>query len=281
MKKLIALLLSAVLFMMTAGCTGGSTEPTEEETTSAKTETTEATAATTLPQQTEGTEPVEPEKVTVYLLERTSIFDYGYQVYSYDENYNIIGIDTFTLENVLAYKLHFNKQDANGMFCERVEEWDGDSYVSAYIWSQDGELREEQYAPNFSGDRYAYDAAGNMTQMQNYYDGALNYTVYFEYSGNTLQRAYCESEKGYKLFECKIDGGRIVEKDCFDMAGIQYCAYTYKYDNNGNLEQIRFVMDGEDSPCDTHSYRAVEVDADRAPYLIAQQQYLLDIKHAG
>ena len=80
---------------------------------------------------------------------------------------------------------------------------------------------------------------------------------------------------------CKIESGRIVEKECLDVEGTAYCSYTYKYNKNGNLEQIRFVMDGEDSPAETFTYRAVEVDASRAPYLIAQQQYLLDISHAG
>ena len=165
------------------------------------------------------------------------------------------------------------------MFCQIVEEWDGDSQYRTLVWFEDGKLQEVQYDPGFSGDQYAYDAAGNMTELRNYYDGILNYAVYFEYDGEVLQRAYSENPEGQKLSEFKIVDGRIVGKDHYDADGTMYCSYEYRYDANGNLEQKYFIMDGESSLCDTHSYRAVEVDAARANYLIAQQQYLLDIYH--
>ena len=278
MKKLIAMLLSITLLVLTAGCAGGGAEPTDAGTNPQQTVGTDSTGTETPPQQTESSEP---EKVTVDLMEKTVIFDYGYQIYSYDENHNIIGIETFSLEEDLLYKIHFNKQDANGMFCERVEEWDGDSQISAFKWFQDGKLQEEQYNPGYSGDQFEYDAAGRVTQMRNYYNGILNYAVHFTYNGDELQSVYCENAEGRKLYDCKIADGRITEKNHYNAEGAMDYAYTYKYDNNGNLEQTRFVMDGDDSPCDTHSYRAVEVDASRAPYLIAQQQYLLDITHTG
>lgn len=36
-------------------------------------------------------------------------------------------------------------------------------------------------------------------------------------------------------------------------------------------------MDGEEYPSATYDYKAVEVDIDRAPYLLSQQDYLIPI----
>ncbi len=281
MRRWIAMLLIATLLLTTTGCTGGEIEPTVKETLPGQTQTTAPTDKETIPKETEATEPAVPSMVTVYLLEKTVIFDSGYQLYNYDENNNILSIETFTIEDALLYKTHFSKQDANGMFCQSVEEWDEELNRHTFVWFQDGKLQEEQYDPGFSGDQYEYDPAGRVSQMRNYYDGILNYTVYFGYDGDALQRVYCENEEGRKLFECEIENGRIVKKNLFDIEGTIYYAYEYIYDDNGNLNQRLFTMDGETSPCEIHTYRAVEVDANLAYYLMAQQQYLLDMNHAG
>jgi hypothetical protein len=36
-------------------------------------------------------------------------------------------------------------------------------------------------------------------------------------------------------------------------------------------------MDGEQYPSATYYYKAVEVDSDRVPYLLSQQEYLVPI----
>ena len=67
----------------------------------------------------------------------------------------------------------------------------------------------------------------------------------------------------------------IIEKVVYSTESMEGCSYRYEYDGNGNLVAEYFLFDGELMPNMTYSYKAVEVDADRAGYLKYQQAYLL------
>ena len=100
-------------------------------------------------------------------------------------------------------------------------------------------------------------------------------TVYYEYNGDELCRVYSEDPEGNHTYDCRVENGIIVEKSFSQEAGGY--TYFYEYDENGNLIKETALLDGELIPIQTHTYRAVEVDADRAMYLLEQQKYLLSI----
>ena len=54
-------------------------------------------------------------------------------------------------------------------------------------------------------------------------------------------------------------------------------SYRYEYDANGNLVKERMLYEGELIPVTTYIYKAVEVSANRAQYLLEQQKYLTSI----
>lgn len=51
----------------------------------------------------------------------------------------------------------------------------------------------------------------------------------------------------------------------------------YEYDDHGNLIKESVLYDGETIPGTMYYYKAVEVDAPRAPYLLEQQKYLISV----
>lgn len=228
--------------------------------------------------QTPDPAPV-PEKVTVYLLEKDAMFDSGEICYIYDENYNIDSCKATTIENEIRYNGYFEEKDANGMAAKYRIQWpDGESGdIRVLTYFADGKLKEDLVeGSNFTGFQYEYDRKGDRAEKREYYEGILETVTYYEYDGETLSAVYAETKEGDKVFECRIQDGRITEKVCYEADGSSY-SYLYAYDTNGNLIQTSFVFEGETLPCDIYTYKAVEVDADRAYYLQAQQAYLLDI----
>ena len=89
------------------------------------------------------------------------------------------------------------------------------------------------------------------------------------------------------------NAGRVLSERFSDGAPIQYeydavgnviketnpkGAVTLKtYDANGNLVKESMLYEGELIPVTTYIYKAVEVSANRAQYLLEQQKYLTSI----
>jgi len=284
MKRLLAF--AVLTCMLLCGCeadsppsTDPATEPTQEQIQLLTEPTAENTPATK-PTHEATIEPTQAktETVTVYLLEELILYDSGSTEYHYDENYNIDSYTVFTIENEPMYTAYFEEKDSNGMACRYRAEWPGAAggETRTLTYFADGKLKEEQYDGSlFSGYQYAYDLKGDVTEKREYYDGTLQTVVYYEYNGEILESVYCEDQEGNKLFDCLLENGRITEKICFD-SDSNY-SYLYEYDENNNLIQTTILYEDEMIPCEQYSYKAVEVEAARAWYLLEQQKYLLPI----
>lgn len=290
MKRLIAILLFGCLLL--CGCqaadptqapTPAPTQPTVETPTNAPTE-----APTAPPTEAPTEAPTEPEvtspaTVTVYLLTQAVYFENGFITYSYDENHNIHQAERTDLEGEYAGMTYFREKDANGMAClvwqEFSDSYGGDSGNLRTRFA-DGKLQEDRYchadAP-LTGYTFDYDQKGDIIEKKEYYDGKLQSTVKFEYSGEELFRVYCDDTDGVRLFECRVEGGRILEKVCYNYDGSYSHAIFYTYDENGCLIQDTYLIDGENLPNTTYSYKAVEVSWERAQYLQMQQAELIPI----
>lgn len=241
---------------------------------------TESTEVATEPAETaaptvEATMPVGDETVTVYLLDKTVLYDSGNTQCQYDEHYNIDSITTNNIENNLMFTKTFAQKDANGMPGKYTLLWTGESdgVENLLSWTADGKLLEAQLESYYSGLQFDYDKMGNMVQKREYYEGILQSATRYEYEGTTLIAVYGEDPEGNKLFECKVENGRVVEKLCLD-APDPY-GYRYKYDGNNNLVESTFFSEGEEIPNMQYTYFAVEVTAERARFLQAQQKFLL------
>ena len=287
MKRLI--IFATLICLILCGCAEGATSPTEstaqtQPSTEASTPATQPSTQESTPATQPSTEPdpeptqPEPEMVTVYLLTKTSYYDNGGVEYRYDENYNIDSATVFSLENTTLYEQFFEDKDANGMPCVIRSRWAGESSdeILNLTYQTDGKLKEEQNGDgSFSGYQYEYDQKGNRTAKREYYDGLLQTVVYYEYDADVLKSVYCEDDEGNMVYKCRIENGLIVEKVLLDWnAG---SGYRYTYDANGNLAEVIFYFEGEDIPGDHYFYQAVEVDAERAAYLLEQQKYLIAI----
>lgn len=271
MKRFIVF--AVLLSLLLCGCTQLLTPPTEPAT-----QPTTEPAAESTPTTEPTTEPTQPvaERVTVYLLKKTAYFDSGYVEYTYDEDHNIDAYKVFTIENAPMYDVYFEGKDANGMAGLVRTQWaDGmGGDTRKLVYSADGKLQEEQMTGStFSGFQFAYDQQGNRTEKREYYEGVLESAVYYEYDGRQLTEVFCQDKEGNKIFQCKVENGRIVEQNCYDSES-EY-GYRYEYDENGNLIKTTYYQDGVTFPGDQYFYEAVEVDAARAPYLLEQQKYLI------
>ena len=223
------------------------------------------------------TEPTEPEKVTVYLVESTAFFDSGSVEYVYDADFNILSYQVLTLDKDVMYSAAFDERDANGMPRSFKTQWP-EGYGNeewTLSWFQDGKIQEAQMNGNFNGYQYAYDEKGDVTEKRSYYQGILEGVTRYEYDGEELIRVYHEDPQGEHVFDCRVENGIIIEKSFSQSAGGY--AYFYEYDANGNLVKETGLVEGETVPIQSHTYKAVEVEPERVPFLLAQQKYLLDI----
>jgi len=275
MKRLIFFALLTVLLL--SACNAADPVPTTPIQAESRPTTEAPTDSTPTAPSAEPTQAL-PRKVTVYLLEKSVLADSGYTAYHYDENHSIDRYEEFTIENDLRYTVFFEKKDEHGMAGQCRTQWgggdSGETQLMAYF--SGGKLKEQRYpGTSFSGTRYEYDQKGNVLEKREYYEDALYASVKYEYQGDVLTAISCKSAEGELLFECVLDKGRITGKTCYEYGG-EVC-YIYKYDQNGNLSEVMLSMDGELFPSGIHTYKAVEVDADRAMYLLEQQRYLLGI----
>ena len=263
------------------------TEATTEPTTTQATEptieapTTPATEPTIEAPTTPATEPEEtqPDKVTVYLLEKAVFCDNGYSEFFYDDAYNINIRKDYDIENKYLGRVNFIEKDQNGMACMIWEETRTED-VHSLTYYEDGKLKEEMLnvnESNYTGWQYEYDPKGDVIEKREYYEGILQSTVIYEYNGEELWRVYCEDPRGNHLYDCRVEGGRIIEKVIYSTDSIAGCSYRYEYDDNGNLIMEYFLFDGELLPGTSYFYRAVEVDYERAEFLEKQQAYLVSI----
>lgn len=285
MKRLLAFTL--FLSLLLCGCTPSAPAPTEQTAETAQThvttEATEITTETTIEPTTEPTaapttEPIQPkpEKVKVYLLEKSVIYDSGFTSYHYDESCNIDSYKVYTIENDLMHTVYFENRDAHGMAAQQRTEWasDGGSSIRLLTYA-DGRLKEEQEpGDTFTGFQYKYDQMGNLTEKLEYYEGSVYATVRYVYNGSALSSAYCEDQEGKRVYDCRVENNLIVEKAYNDSDGY---SIHYEYDDNGNLTQESVVFQGEHTPGVLYYYTEIEVDAQRVPYLLEQQKYLLAI----
>lgn len=291
MKRVIAILI--VVCLLLCGCQAvkpTSTEPAIESTQHSTQTTTEATEGTSEEATTEAptevtttpvTEPeqTQPSKVTVYLLEKTVFCDNGYSAYFYDDAYNVNTREDYDIENKYLGRVNFIEKDKNGMACMIWEETRTEN-VHNLTYFEDGKLKEELLnvnESNYTGWQYEYDQKGDVVEKREYFEGILQSTVIYEYNGEELWRVYCEDPEGNHIYDCRVEGGRIIEKVVYSTDSVTGCSYRYEYDENGNLTNETALLDGELIPIQTHTYRAVEVDADRAMYLLEQQKYLISI----
>lgn len=264
MKKLFAYALIFVMLLTLAACGNDTPEsqPTQPQTTAATTEATEPT----VPQTTAA-----PETVTVYLLEESVLYDSGKTEYYYDTDYNVVSARVYTIEDETMFVRNYEEQDANGMPCVVRIAWpDGDSQIRNLTYFEDGKLKEEQEADsNFTGFQYGYDEKGDLAEKREYYEGLLETVTYYKYHDGKLVAVFSEDAEGNRTASGTVKNGRITEIACPDYRN------TYEYDENGNLVKMSVIMDGETASGEVFSYRAVEVDADRAAYLMEQQRYLI------
>lgn len=245
--------------------------PTPIQTDPSVTDTSEPPVEETDPHVNDTEAPQPEEKVTVYLVERTDYFDSGYVQYNYDNNFNILSYDVFSIENEPMFTSIFEEHNISGMPCKLTqfeEHW-------ILSWFEDGKIREAQLEGTFTGYQYEYDFIGNLIQKRSYYEGILEETVCFEYNGDELLRMYCEDMDGNHIYDCRVENGLIIEKAYSqDFGG--YSSF-YVYDENGNLINETGLYEGESIPVQNHTYKAVEVDASRAQYLMEQQKYLISV----
>ena len=275
MRRLIVLAVLAGLLL--CGCGEAAPLPTQTPAQTTGTPTAPSTQPTAEPTTQTTAAPTEAPPVTVYLLDKIVIFDSGYMQFAYDENHNIDSYDIFTIENDIMCRTFFEEKDANGMAGTVRLQWpDGSGEIQKLTYSPDGKLQEKVYeGSEYTGNQYEYDAQGNLTQRREYYDGILQTVVYCEYDGGMLTAARCEDTGGNPIFRCRIENGLVMEKNFTD----SYAEYTCRYEYDENRNPVRTVVyyDGEETPGELFYFVEVEVEADRAPYLLEQQTYLLAI----
>ena len=281
MKRILAM--SLLVCLLLCGCGTSGATPTEATDSPLQTE---APPATTVPAETVDTpeptpsEPSEQETtVTVYLVEKVSLVDSGYTEYCYDEDHNIISYKVFSIENDLMYTGYFEELDSHGMAGKFRMLWEDDDEgeIHTLVWFEDGKLSEEQYSADFSGHQYEYNAKGDVTEKREYFEGILFATTYYEYDDSGLQRAYYTDADGLMWYEWLAENGRITEKICYEEDGTKAYTYQYTYDENGNLTQEMISYEEEIFLSSAYTYKAVEVTASRAQYIIRQQEYLLSL----
>lgn len=274
MKRLIALTLLVCLLLI-SGCGKPATDNTEStggQTTGSVTEqTTEATTEETTEAPT-----ICPTKATLYLLEKAAFYDSGYVVYHYDENYNIMSYDCYSIENELLFTGYFEQPDTNGMPGEVRLQWkSGDTYSNILKFHQDGKLESVmEKNSNYSGVQYEYNEKGDRSEIREYYEGILQSTVIYQYENGLLKSIHCEDPEGNLIYDTRLENGVIAEK-IYDEGEDAY-RYSFKYDELGYLTERYFELDGELLPEAEYSYREVEVEYDRLWYLLEQQKYLFD-----
>ncbi len=275
MRRVLPLVL--LLCLLLAGCTAltdNGINPPLQNTDATSTTTGETTLATA---PSEDASIDGPAAVTVYLLDRVNLYDSGYTQYYYDENGNIDYYDMMTIENELRYSCRFEEPDANGMPCKVRLQWDAETVTSTTLrYYADGKLQEAQEdGTNYTGYQYAYNAAGNLSEKREYYDGMLQSEVRCEYDGDVLSGVFCENADGEAVYECLVKNGRIAEKISYEY---EYDSRVfYEYDAQGNLIKITYLADGETEAVESYSYKTIETDANHAQYLCQQQAYLLSI----
>jgi len=114
--------------------------------------------------------------------------------------------------------------------------------------------------------------------MSDYSDGILQSTAYYVYRGDELWQLWCEDPYGNHLYDCRVEDGVILETVYYTSDGGYSHSYMYEYDANGNLVCENFMSAEEGSFTQkVHHYKAVEVDAARAQYLLRQQEQLATI----
>ena len=267
MKKNVALVL--LFGLLLCGC--ASSKPVHTELAINSQVTTETTAEAV---NVENTVETKPEKVKVYLLDKTVIYDSGFTSYHYDEDYNIDFYKVHTIENDLMCTTYFENKDEHGMATQNRMQWASDESCSILrlTYTESGKLKEEREAGDtFTGFQYVYDNKENLVEVREYYEGTLNSTVRYEYNVTELHSVYCEDPEGNRLYDCCIENNFVVEKVYNDSEGY---SIQYEYDENGNLAMESVIFEGEHIPGVMYYYKEIEVDADRAPYLLEQQKYL-------
>ena len=278
MKKVFALLLAVALCLPLCGCDFSFATGGEAETTSGKSWVTMPAVMQTEPTEPLETEPsptepapTEPELVTVYLLESAQIYDSGRMEYIYDEEDNIISIKVYTIENDLMFTTYFEECDLDGIPGSYRVAWEmggGDSYKITY--TDYAKITDIEYVGgNFTGNQFEYDQQRRVTEQRSYYEGILEEAAYFEYDGDKLVNSYCTDVNGNLVYECRVENGLIKEYIYSEDQGSS--RRLCEYDEAGNLLSDSYIYDGETVPGTFYKYRAVQVDARRAIYLVGQQ----------
>lgn len=276
MKRILAILLLSCLLLSTGCCciVGG-----QEETVPGPDNTDPVDA----PEQVESvpaTKPTaepEPEMVTVYLVDEIAMADNGSLFFEYDEEGNLKSEKMYSIEGNHLYTKHYEDPDENGMPRKIRTEWiEYDTYCTTLSYFADGKIEYEMSDEDeYTGYQYSYDLKGDLVEKREYYEGILESIVICEYDGEELTAVYCEDADGTPVYEATLSNGRIVEK--FFLDPDYPSAYMYAYDENGNLHTEEYVADGMRMVVSMYSYKTIEVDYDRAQYLLKQQDYILSL----
>ena len=218
---------------------------------------------------------IEDTTVTVYLLKKANMFDSGYVQYGYDDYGNLDYYSMYNMDRELISSSFFDDKNDNGMACKiRTEYISGDIENIILEYNEDGRIKEKKYTyAEYCGFQYEYDDKGNLTEIREYYDGILENMICYEYDNKTLKSVHCEDANGETVFDCVIENGRII-KEIHDSDSDEY-SFNYKYDQNGNLIESTFEMDGEVTPSYTYEYETIEVDSESAMYIMQQQYFIL------
>ncbi len=268
MKRLLSATLILIILLSITAC--NTAKPNN------KVEQSNENSSSQLPDQNQTSTPTQNKKVTIYLIERAIYFDSGHIEYYYDEDYNINRTVLYNLEKKVTYEKLFDKADQNGMPCRSSTIWaNGEKGEKRNLtYTDDGKLKEEILETgDYSGFQYKYNQNGDITEKREYHDAILTNIISYEYNGKKLSRVYGETKDGEPIFNCKIENGLITEKLLNDDEN--ECIYFFKYDQNNNLISSFLQMDGEKFPADSFTYKAIEVDTERAQYILEQQKYLI------
>lgn len=276
MKRILAILLLSCLLLNTGCCciVEGKKEPAEGP---------NITEFVDAPEQVESvpaTEPdaePEPEMVTVYLIDEIVMADNGSLFFEYDEAGNVKFEKLRSIEGDHYYTRYYEDPDENGMPRKIRTEWiEYDTYSTTLSYFADGKIEEEMSdEEEYTGYQYSYDLKGDLVEKREYYEGILQNIVICEYDGEELTAVYCEDANGTPVYEAKLENGRIVE--IFSLDPDYPSAYIYAYDENGNLLSQEYMADGMRMVVSMYSYKTIEVDYDRAQYLLKQQNYILSV----
>jgi len=176
-----------------------------------------------------------------YCVDATTFIDTI--VYKYDNNYNVISINS---------KIYYCESHYNENFITHFKYNDNGNKIEESEYKFDGSLIRKYI--------YKYDDKGNRIEISQYKsDGSLGgkYICKYDDKGNKTERSWYKSDGSldWKCI-CKYDyKGNEVERSWYKSDGSLDWTCIYKYDDNGNkIEESEYKPDGQNEWKDIFKY---------------------------